>query len=704
MEEIKLFHDNKYTIYYLSLFDNYFKDENYFKIGTYKLIDKDLKINYDNGIDENYNYLKFNNNIKYYSKVYNENKNDENIKIVHNDWQDELILDKDTCSRKNNNDKGTYILNENKIIIKWENYNEEIFIYDEEMKYFKFENLNNFNNHILEELNNTIIIKNHSWENKIILDYQNNICERMNENRDKGYFKIIGNYLEIDWFEWDNEIFYKENDFYYNNEKYIEQIKFFDSDKFTYYEKDKEYIYLNEKKYKYSYIDKILILNNENDIIKYVYLDNEYYNINYNFNIYQINDENYMLFKLDNIILNNKGIIYGNYNLKNNDIILIEWYDKSQKNYKLQDKKLLQLEALKLKDIKVEDYYIIDDLLFDSDFKNSLNFQFLNNNEIFIEKSLKYVKDGDIFYLNKDNLKNEIILYDNEFEKFYSLNHYLINSNNKFVCLIDDKLENIHIKKKEIMIYKKIFNNIYVNKDIYFKINLKDFDDEIYNYFENNLLVDNNLLENINNTIIYNNETFLNNYIFIEKLNFNIKKDIFQIYGYFIVKEYNINNIILNELIILNFKNNKEFIENQNEWINYLINNNKNIILIFDDFSYYEFANEIFNFEDNFFNYVIIINYIKFDKLIHFYINRLINHFYKNSKVEKINYFISFNDKIKQIKNQKNIKYNDELSDLISGKLEFIIFVIYFYIKNKNLFDLDYNFSMNINEYNKLKF
>ena len=62
MEEINIFLDNKISIFYLSLFDNFIKDENYFKIGNYTLDNHNLDITYDNGEKFNYSYLKTDNN------------------------------------------------------------------------------------------------------------------------------------------------------------------------------------------------------------------------------------------------------------------------------------------------------------------------------------------------------------------------------------------------------------------------------------------------------------------------------------------------------------------------------------------------------------------------------------------------------------------------------------------------------------------
>ena len=52
MEEINIFLDNKIDTYYLSLFDNFFKDENYFRLDStsvgYALKTKSIIVNLNN--------------------------------------------------------------------------------------------------------------------------------------------------------------------------------------------------------------------------------------------------------------------------------------------------------------------------------------------------------------------------------------------------------------------------------------------------------------------------------------------------------------------------------------------------------------------------------------------------------------------------------------------------------------------------------
>ena len=138
MEEINIFLNNKISIYYLSLFDNIIKDENNFKIGNFVLNENnDLNINYDNGETDKYKFIKDENNIKYFGEM-NIIKNDENrIKICHNFWEDELLLKNNICYRTSNHDKGKFILNEDEINIKWDDYNDEKFKFNtKDNKYY----------------------------------------------------------------------------------------------------------------------------------------------------------------------------------------------------------------------------------------------------------------------------------------------------------------------------------------------------------------------------------------------------------------------------------------------------------------------------------------------------------------------------------------------------------------------------------------
>lgn len=694
MEEINIFLDNKIETYYLSLFDNFFKDENYFKIGTYEIINDNLNVDFDNGIKEIYNYLKVENNIKYYGNKENIIENQEKkIFIHHTYWNDELILENNICYRINNNDKGKFLLNNDELIIKWDNYNEEKFIYNinENAYFLKDDEIIDTKNEsdLYEKI---ILIKNFSWENEILLNNKDKTCIRLNDTKDKGIFNLEDNYLYIDWNDWSNETFYKIDNYYVNNNKFLTKKKFLISNKIKNYEVDKEYIYINYKKFKYKLKDKRFIINKDN-IDVFIYFDEEYHDID-SFNKYIIDDNDYLFYKYENIILNNQDIIIAKFELIKENIYLINWYDNNDFYYKMNQNKLTKLISIKIKNKDIKIYYISNNLLYNDDFSHSVLFEYVNENEILIENNLNYLKEDDIFILNNDKNQKELILYDNEYKIYYYNNNYLFNSDSKNPCLIDESFDNIHVKENEnILIYKKLINNIYITLEKYNQIYSQDFDIDVYNYFENNLLVEDNLIESLNNKLIYNNKIFNHFYIFLENIDFHSNVDIFEKYGYFIIQENNINCIDC-QVTIINLKDNDNFINNQDLWIDYLNKNTKNIILIFDDYSYYEFLNEIFDFKKNYENYIIIINYTNCEKLIHFYLNKLLKSINTESNITHINYLIDINKTIKKINKQKEFVVDDDFYKMIHSKYDFIIFVIYFYIKNINTFLQNKNFSM----------
>ena len=200
MEEINIFLNNTYKIFYLDIFDDSIKDENNFKIGMYKLMNNELTIEYVNGNNIKYYYFNEENNIKrFHDKNNNINnlnsdknlyKNELKLELVHKDWIDSILLNKDnlTCERLLNKDKANYKINKNELILEWKMYDKEIFEFNDfDNKYYLVE----------QEINNKIIfIKNYSWEDEIIL-YENNICIRQNINKDKGTYIENQNYLTI---------------------------------------------------------------------------------------------------------------------------------------------------------------------------------------------------------------------------------------------------------------------------------------------------------------------------------------------------------------------------------------------------------------------------------------------------------------------------------------------------------------------------
>ena len=71
-----------------------------------------------------------------------------------------------------------------------------------------------------------------------------------------------------------------------------------------------------------------------------------------------------------------------------------------------------------------------------------------------------------------------------------------------------------------------------------------------------------------------------------------------------------------------------------------------------------------------------------------------------------INYFVHINNinKIKSIKTQTNLIIDNNFVQTINSKIDFIIFMIYFYIKNKNslILNSNSNFRVNYIEYKKI--
>ena len=763
MEEINIFLDNKINIFYLSLFDNYIKDENYFKIGTYIINNNDnLEISYDNGENISYSYIKTDNNIKYYGNsnvIEKQSQND--IYIVHHTWEDKLILNNNNCYRESNHDKGKFILNNNKLIIKWDDYDEEIFNYNNDDKYYleinkvdivendiienniidtndqniengqiyyEVEN-NNINEEVVEEIiyknieenieNNDVfhesqelklLVKNNSWEDFIICQKENQECYRQNIPSDKGTYIINNNYLYINWEQWDNETFYKNENYYINNSKLLNNFKFILKDYTEYYDIDKEYIYINNNKYEYDLINKKLFIHNY-ELNEFIFLDNEYYH-KYYFDKCTIDNNNYLFFKNENIILNNLHIIIAKYEYMNNNtnIINIKWFDNKNLYYKIKKDNsifdIIELNSIKIKikeDI-IQKYYIFEQLLYDEHFNNFLEIGELNGDTLILKNNLKYVRNENenIYILENKEINKEVILFDKDYKTYYYDTNFIYNSDldSKYSYLMDNDCENIHIKKEgQIYIYKKLFENNYFIENEYLKIQEKNFNELIFTYFENHLVKDNLINNIINDYIIYNEETLNSNFTFLEKIDFSYQNDIFQIYGFLKIEKLHMNLNQDEELNIINFKNNENFIKNQDLWITHMKENNKNIIFIFDDYNYYEFLNEVFEFEHNFENYAIVINYTKCNELIHFYINKMIKNIYNSSNITKINYLIDLNSTIQNINKHEKCIINNDFYKMINSKYDLIVFVIYFYIKNKNLFLKDKNFSIPYNLY-----
>lgn len=744
MEEINIFLNDKLNIYYLSLFDNIIKDENYFRIGNYKLDDYILDINYDNGLIEKFNYKKSNDNIKIYEFLSShnieldkslieldnvpikqdnllENQNELNIKdnnfiyIVHNNWEDKLILRNDKCNRLSNNDNGKFEIYDNTLFIKWNDYDEEVFLLDEvENKYYlqekKIDEIDEIDEIKLENkiIENKIYIKNYSWEDEVILDYKNNKCIRLNINKDEGTFKIDNNHLTIKWKDWEEEVFYKKNNHYVNNKNFIKKFKFLLENYQKDYEMDLEYIYISDKKYKYKLENKKLTID-DYEFNEFVFLDNEFYNMYY-FDLYLIEDNVYYIFKNENIILNTNFIILGKFTKKNQEILNIKWFNDDNYYYKIDKSdikcRLLKCESIKLQNDNISKYYQCINLLYDENFDKFIKFKIMNDKQLILDNNLTYTLIDEIYVLDKNNIQRELILYENDFIHYYYLDNYIFNTDCKYLTLIDDNFENIYIKKNGLVyIYTRLYDNVYIIDNLYKTIRKNNFNELIFKYFDNHLERNNQINNIIDNNIIYNQDTFHNNFIFLENIDFkNYNTNIFESYGYLIIQDKNIKVDNINILNIINFSDNKNFMYEQDLWIDYLKTNNKDTIYIFDDYSNYDFMNNIFEFDKNFKNYIILINYTKCKDLLSFYINKILDHIDKEKKIKKINYIKNINIEKKNILKINDIIIDQNFYNLIFNIYDFIIFVIYFYIKNKNNIQLSDNYEINIDLFKKFKF
>ena len=420
---------------------------------------------------------------------------------------------------------------------------------------------------------------------------------------------------------------------------------------------------------------------------------------------YEINNKEYKIYKNEDIVLNNKNIIIGRYKKIKETIYNIKYYNEEEINYELVENKLKEIKKIKIKDEIEEEYYILDKYLYKNNFIDFIEYKELDIDKLELKNEIIYEKINNIYNINK-NFNKKIILLDENIKNYYYKDNYIYNNENRYLCLCDDNYKNIYIKReKEVYKYINLLDNKYLEEEEYNLILKKNINKDIFKYFINNL--DKEIIELIKeDKIIYNIDRLNERYIFLEEIDFELMNkydiDIYKVYGYLIIEENKIKEKE-NNFKIINLKDNKNLIENQELWINYLDEVNDNLILIFDDYSYYEFMKEAFELEKKIRNYIILINYSKSSNLIHFYINNLIKKLELN--LEEIEYIIDIN----KVEESEKIKQDDIIIDkdiikMVSNKKELIILMIYFYIKNKNKIEYNKNIKMDINDYKKIKF
>jgi hypothetical protein len=127
-----------------------------------------------------------------------------NIQIITDEWIDIIHLNEldNSIYRKGNNDKGTYILYEDKININWEIWGLEVFYKVNDIYY-------NIHNLSLDSVE--IQLESKDWTDIGILDLKNTIITRKYFPEENGKFRFDNNDLLVEWKNWGLERFYPLN-------------------------------------------------------------------------------------------------------------------------------------------------------------------------------------------------------------------------------------------------------------------------------------------------------------------------------------------------------------------------------------------------------------------------------------------------------------------------------------------------------------
>jgi hypothetical protein len=684
MEEIVIHMNNQDVIYYLNLFNNIIQDEHYFNIGNYEWMNNDnLKIIYHNKNIQEYHNIDIINNVKIFKPLNNinlieekENKKDEIISIKHKDWEDSLLINYNNykVKRFNSDDTGRFEINNSLLTIKWDNYDEEYFLFNQNNNTYIYKNQdNNLNHSIPNDNHQTIFIKNKTWEDNCILNNESNTCYRNNQKNEQGIFKIFDNYLYINWDNWDSELFYKvDNDIYINHNDLITSYSF-------HYLNESKHLYIDDKSifnenyyssyidsflYYYKINDQLLKINNINSHYEFIKINEEFYEINTNYS-YILNDS-YIYLTGNQTVLNDLYQIIGTF-IKNKEILKITYLNK-----------------------EIIDFIIENNCLTQCNNQESILTHHNSSFYLYIEDELK-----------KCTLDQDQLFIDSK----------------KYDFLMDDESKNIFIKYNNHVIQFNKLNNIYFEiKDFNFLNNI-NFDLYIYTYFNTfNDLSLNKIKQDKQNNIIYNQFSLEDNYIFLnchqllmDEIKYN--DSLFETYGYMICNDKCIqSHKQFNEVNIINLRNLNHFKNNQQFYISNMntFKNDFNILII-DDYEDLNYLNHIFNFKDLFKNYCIYIHYLKFDHMLYFYIKKIIyllylqkylsihvqiNYFNKLINIDTLSYIDQFynNDQL-NVFNKQIIT----LSPYIHSYHDIIFLIILFYLNNYSLlFEQHTNFKTTI--------
>lgn len=132
------------------------------------------------------------------------------IYIKHKDWEGICVLENNKLYRKNLNDEyGTYLIKYNKLIIKWEKWNEEIFYYyNNSSNYYLKDIFNEKYNNIYIFDNNILVLILNKYSNDFVLLENNNILNK------KGNYIIDNDLIILEYEQADlidiKKIYYKK--------------------------------------------------------------------------------------------------------------------------------------------------------------------------------------------------------------------------------------------------------------------------------------------------------------------------------------------------------------------------------------------------------------------------------------------------------------------------------------------------------------
>jgi hypothetical protein len=147
------------------------------------------------------------------------------IYLINNDWEGECYFHNNKIIRKNNtNEIGKYDIQKNKIIIKWEKWNDEIYLCNQDLYKYYVQNIydKNFYNFFL--FNKDII-------EYYILNKTDNTFFNFDNNKLYGTYKLYDEILELNYIdEYIIKIYKKINNNYYyfiENNDNINQTNFF---------------------------------------------------------------------------------------------------------------------------------------------------------------------------------------------------------------------------------------------------------------------------------------------------------------------------------------------------------------------------------------------------------------------------------------------------------------------------------------------